>query len=81
VGAPACNLTIQEAEAGGSQVWGQPGLHNEILLKNQKQEIEKKKRQQKNEIGPYVLTWIELEVMLCEGKKLQNDTQIMMAFV
>jgi hypothetical protein len=26
-----CNLSIQEAEAGGSWVQGQPGLHNEPL--------------------------------------------------
>jgi hypothetical protein len=34
----ACNLSNQEAEAGGSQVGGQPGLHSETLSqkKNQK---------------------------------------------
>jgi hypothetical protein len=26
----AYNPSIQEAEAGGPQVWGQPGLHSEL---------------------------------------------------
>jgi hypothetical protein len=28
----ACNLSSQKAEAGGLQVWGQPGLNNEMLF-------------------------------------------------
>jgi hypothetical protein len=31
-----CNLSAQEAEAGGSQIWGQPELHSKTLSKKKK---------------------------------------------
>jgi hypothetical protein len=31
-----CNPSAQEAEAGGSRVQGQPGLHSETCLKKKK---------------------------------------------
>jgi hypothetical protein len=32
-----CNLSAQEAEAGGSQIWGQPELHSKTLSKKKKE--------------------------------------------
>jgi hypothetical protein len=33
--AQSCCASIQEAEAGGSQVWGQLGIHGKTCLKKQ----------------------------------------------
>jgi hypothetical protein len=33
-----CNLSTQEAKAGGWQVWGWPGLHTEFLSQTNKQQ-------------------------------------------
>jgi hypothetical protein len=40
--AHTCNYSTQEAEATGSQVWGQPWIHSETLLR--KRERERKER-------------------------------------
>lgn len=37
-----CNLSTREAEAGGLQVWGKPGLCSKVLF--QEKEKEKKKK-------------------------------------
>jgi hypothetical protein len=39
-----CDLSTQEAETGGSQVQGPPGLHSKSLTPKIKKEIKKKKR-------------------------------------
>jgi hypothetical protein len=50
-----CNPNTQEAEAGGYQVQGQPGLHSTVSSKTAKATLEdpdlKKKQKQKTEIS------------------------------
>jgi hypothetical protein len=46
----ACNPSPQEADTGGSQVWGQPGLHSETLSQKQKQRGGKREREERNGI-------------------------------
>jgi hypothetical protein len=43
----SCNLSTQEAEAGGSQVQSQPGIHRETVKKEGKTEGEREKTRRK----------------------------------
>jgi hypothetical protein len=51
-----CNTSPQEAEAGGSQVQGQPSLRSKTLSQQIKK-FKKKKRKDEKEAGEERQTW------------------------